>query len=106
MFFIPVAQKSYVSFIGDFILDQQPTTYNESVIVFHNLTQQLGEAPEYNRAAKMEMVLTPLKQFCGKSQAKLVAMSEGVLNRVSEMLFELERTALKVKSSLSIFRLL
>ena len=88
---------------GDFILDHQPTTYNESVRTYKNLTQQLGKAPEYERAAKMEMTLTPLKMLCGKGEAMLVAISEGLLNGVSKMLDELEQTALKVSEVKDVF---
>ena len=73
-------------FSGDFILKEQPTTYNESVRLFKNLTKQLGKEPEYENAAKMQMMLTPIRQFCDQSTTILLDISEGLLNSVTKML--------------------
>ena len=77
---------------------EQPTTYNESVLAFKNLTKQLGKAPDFENAAKMTMVLTPIKRFCDESTAILLQISDSLLNRVTKMLDQLEQTKLKAKT--------
>ena len=68
------------------------------MLVFSNLTQQLGQDPDYEKAAKMQMMLTPIRQFCDKSTTILLQISEGLLNSVTKMLDELEQTTLKAKT--------
>ena len=66
--------------------------------MFKNLTKQLGKEPDYENAAKMQMMLTPIRQFCDKSTTILLEISEGLLNSVTKMLDELEQTTLKAKT--------
>ena len=70
----------------------------ESVLVFKNLTQELGEAPDYKKASKMQMTLTPIKRFCTESIAILIDISASLLKGVSKVLDELERTRLSANA--------
>ena len=46
----------------------------------------------------MQMMLTPIRQFCDQSVTILLEISEGLLNSVTKMLDELEQTTLKAKT--------
>ena len=87
-----------VKLFGDFVLDKQPTTYEESVLVFKTLPTHLGKEPEYAKAAKMKMQLTPITRFCDKKTAILVSISNMLLQSVTKMLDEIERTKLRAKT--------
>ena len=76
---------------GDFILEQQPTTYEECVAVYRSLSKHLGAAPDYKGAVAKTMVLTPIKHLCNKATAILNRINDQYMLLVTRMLDDIER---------------
>ena len=93
-------ENVYVKLFGDFLSSVEPTTFEESVIAYRNLSSHLGEATGYPNAVKLNMRLTPLKRFCRAHDNMLVGISNNIVHSVLIMLDEIEKTNLKAKTLL------
>jgi len=54
-----------IQMFSDFIVENQPTTVNETIALYQSISSYLGsEENMYNESVPMKMVLVPIKQFC------------------------------------------
>ena len=87
-----------VKLFSDFVIDDQPSNYMDSIHAFQDLPKRLGNAPDYASAAKMEMQLVPITRFCPNKNVLLSSISTKLVNKIILMLGELEATKQKANA--------
>ena len=78
-----MVEQIEVRLFGDFVLREQPTTYEESVKIFKELPTHLGTEPDFERAAAMQMHLSPITRFCDDKTWILLSISNNLLQTIT-----------------------
>lgn len=77
---------------ADYVVEEQPTNYDEAIQTFQDLTKQLGDPPKYAGAAKMEITLVPITRYCPKKNVLVASVSNRLIDQVIQMMTEIEAT--------------
>ncbi|KAG9334574.1 hypothetical protein JZ751_007510, partial [Albula glossodonta] len=92
-------EKFSCTFHGDFALEQNPSTYEEAVLVYKDLPKLLGEKGE--KAVPVRVWLHPLEKLDSKA-AKLVREIEvKLVSRVEAMMGQLHEAEMRTKDLIS-----
>lgn len=90
-----------VKLYGDFILEEQPTTYMQAVKAFQIIPKKLGSPPLYGTAAPVKMTLTPRSYFCDSSDNLLLGISAQLLEAIGEMMNRADKLKVKLRGLLN-----
>ncbi len=87
------ANKMTCTFHGDFIPEENPTSYQQAVMLYKNISQQLGENNE--KAVPVEVFLLPLKYLDQKAAVLAYNIEDDLVEKTTNVLENLH--ALDVK---------
>jgi len=92
--------KVDVTLYGDFILEEQPTTYDQAIKVYETIPSKMGPKPLYPEAAPVQMTLHPLSTYCNQADNILIGINEGILRDISTILDETEQMKIRMRGLL------
>ncbi|XP_049915331.1 stonustoxin subunit beta-like [Epinephelus moara] len=93
-----LTNKFSCKFFGDFILESNPTTFEEAVKVYVQLPQLLGEKGE--NAVPLKVWLMPLKNLDTEAAELSREISNPLVGRVQDALEDLSKTGIRCNDSL------
>ena len=85
-----ISKETEVTLYGDFLLQHQPTTFDEAIQTYKTLPSLLGRKPKYEGSSKIKMQLTPITTYCNKADALLIGISDQLINQVTMTLEKYE----------------
>ena len=96
-----ISKETEVTLYGDFLLQHQPTTFDEAIQTYKTLPSLLGAKPEYEGSSKIKMQLTPITTYCNKADVLLIGISDQLINQVTATLEKFESIKRKVTTLLA-----
>ena len=96
-----ISKEIEVTLYGDFLLQHQPTTFDEAIQTYKTLPSLLGTKPEYGGSSKIKMQLTPITTYCKKADVLLIGISDQLINQVTITLEKFECIRTKVSTLLA-----
>ena len=96
-----ISKETEVTLYGDFLLQHQPTTFDEAIQTYKTLPSLLGTKPKYEGSSKIKMQLTPITTYCKKADVLLIGISDQLINEVSMTLEKFESIKRKVTTLLA-----
>ena len=96
-----ISRETEVTLYGDFLLQHQPTTFDEAIQTYKTLPSLLGTKPEYEGSSKIKMQLTPITTYCKKADVLLIEISDQLINQVTMTLEKFESIKRKVTTLLA-----
>ena len=96
-----ISKEMEVTLYGDFLLQHQPTTFDEAIQTYKTLPSLLGTKPEYGGSSKIKMQLTPITTYCKKADVLLIGISDQLINQVTITLEKFESIKRKVTTLLA-----
>ena len=96
-----ISQETEVTLYGDFLLQHQPTTFDEAIQTYKTLPSLLGAKPEYDGSSKIKMQLTPITTYCKEADVLLIGISDQLMKQVTLTLEKFESIKRKVTTLLS-----
>ena len=96
-----ISRETEVTLYGDFLLQHQPTTFDEAIQTYKTLPSLLGAKPEYEGSSKIKMQLTPITTYCKKADVLLIGISDQLINQVTITLEKFESIKRKVTTLLA-----
>ena len=96
-----ISKETEVTLYGDFLLQHQPTTFDESIQTYKTLPSLLGRKPKYEGSSKIKMQLTPITTYCNKADVLLIGISDQLINQVTMTLEKFESIKRKVTTLLA-----
>ena len=96
-----ISRETEVTLYGDFLLQHQPTTFDEAIQTYKTLPSLLGTKPEYEGSSKIKMQLTPITTYCKKADVLLIGISDQLINQVTMTLEKFESIKRKVTTLLA-----
>ena len=96
-----ISKEIEVALYGDFLLQDQQTTFDEAIQTFKMLPSVLGAKPEYEGSSKIKMQLTPITTYCKEAEVILIGISDQLINEVTMTLEKFESTKRKITTLLA-----
>ena len=96
-----ISKETEVTLYGDFLLQHQPTTFDEAIQTYKTLPSLLGRKPKYEGSSKIKMQLTPITTYCNKADVLLIGISDQLINQVTMTLEKFESIKRKVTTLLA-----
>ena len=96
-----ISKETEVTLYGDFLLQHQPTTFDEAIQTYKTLPSLLGTKPKYEGSSKIKMQLTPITTYCKKADVLLIGISDQLINQVTMTLEKFESIKRKVTTLLA-----
>ncbi|XP_037610071.1 neoverrucotoxin subunit alpha-like [Sebastes umbrosus] len=93
-----LTEKCSCKFIGDFILDSNPTTYRDAVKTFADLPKLLGEKGE--KAVPLKVSLMPLKNLYPEAAELTCGISVGIVRKIQDAQEGLREMQMRCNDSL------
>ncbi|KAL7372092.1 hypothetical protein ABVT39_010071 [Epinephelus coioides] len=93
-----LTKKFYCKFFGDFILESNPTTFEEAVKLYAQLPQLLGEKGE--KAVPLKVWLMPLKNLDTEAAELSREITDGLVRKAADALENLREIEMRCNDSL------
>jgi len=90
-----------VTLYSDFILPQQPRTFNESLKVYKDVSTNFGTKNTfYNQSVPMKMTLVPLAAYCTGLDKEIADIEKSILESATKILVRLKEVLAKISKLL------
>ena len=96
-----ISKESEVTLYGDFLLQHQPTTFDEAIQTYKTLPSLLGKKPKYDGSSKIKMQLTPITTYCKEVDVLLIGISNQLINQLTMTLEKFESIKRKATTLLA-----
>ena len=96
-----ISKETEVTLYGDYLLQHQPTTFDEAIHTYKTLPSLLGTKPEYDGSSKIKMQLTPIPTYCKEADILLIGISDQLINQLTMTLEKFESIKRKVTTLLA-----
>ena len=96
-----ISKETEVTLYGDFLLQHQPSTFDEAIQSYKTLPSLLGTKLNYDGSSKIKMQLTPITTYCKEADVFLIGISDQLVNEVTMTLEKFESIKRKVATLLA-----